>query len=334
MLELKEDVVARELNPKEENVFEENLKVPTYLFKKPVDEFKKLLIYRPQYEKRGSLYKFSGTYRVYIGYPKKHQHILDLRHVDKDFIEEIGDYIVIPVSTVSKEYKVVLLTDLMKAAYGTIDLRGKAFEVLDMGTQVRVILEANLRKQLELPIIPYEVIVGSYIVPPSVLPPTARVDKAKLGIGLWTGYTGNRALTSTLDLYRLVCTNGQILREEKLKFKVFHKTLISKNLIEEFLKNVSEFVFDINKLLTVVNEKERKKIEAAVKKVVNRKEALMLWEKEVDLIWKVREGKPYRWDIANSITALAKWKLSRDFRVYSNLQKIAADILFGKYSTN
>jgi hypothetical protein len=336
MLELKEDLaIARELNPKEENVFEENLKVKTYLFGKSMNEFKKLLVYRPQYEKRGSLYKFSGTYRVYIGYPKEARSILDLRRVDEDLIEETKDYILIPVSTVSKEYKVVLLTDLIKATYGTVDLRDKAFEVLDMGTQARVILKAKFKDQiLEIPITPYELIKGSYIVPLSVLPSKEKTDKVLLGIGFWTGYTGNKALTSTLDLYRLVCTNGQIMKEGKLNLKVVHKSLIPKSDIEKFLKSVNKFRLDTNRLLTVVEEKEREKIEEAVKKVVNRKEALSLWEKEVDLIWEVRKGKPYRWDIANSITALAKWKISRDFRVYSNLQKIAAYTLLGKYSKN
>jgi len=337
MLELKEDLaIAKELNPKEENVFEENLRVKTYLFGRALEEFKKLLVYRPQYEKRGNLYKFSGTYRVYIGYPKEAQSVLDLRRVEEELIEETKDYILIPVSTVSKEYKVVLLTDLIKGTYGTTDLKGKALEVLDMGTQARIILKKAKSKDLimEIPITPYELIKGSYIVPPKVLPLKAKTDKVLLGIGFWTGYTGNKALTATLDLYRLVCTNGQVMREGKLNFKVVHKSLIPKREIEEFLEGINQFRLDTNKLLTVVEEKERKKIEEAVKKVVNRKEALTLWKNEINLIWEVREGKPYRWDIVNSITALAKWKLSRDFRVYSNLQKIAGYTLLGKFRKN
>ncbi len=340
--------LIRELKPQSENLFVENFEVNretvekvkgkypdffrSFWLEEKFQRYRKVILYRPLYEKKGTLYKFSGFYRVYFGYTESEFLNLELPARDKKKVEieklNGETYYFVNKGVVSQEFKPVLLSDVIK----TFNL--KPVVINDLGNEGKVFFLFDRIKELELPITPYETF-GSYILPVS---PKVDKDITLIGFSIWTGYTGTRATHLNMELLRLVCTNGMVDIKGSVGVVLFHKSEISEGVLQRTLESFEKVNFDIHKLVQPIPLKEKEKILNSLKEAVkNRKQLLELLEKEFWLLEEVREKQPLVWDMINLATSLATWGAGvskKDFRLYSKLQRIASPLVFSAISTN
>ena len=339
-------LLARELKPQEENLFVEDFEVDretvkkiekryrdffrSFRLEKGFQKYRKVILYRPLYEKKGELYKFSGFYRVYFGYSESEFLELDLPARDKKKVEveklNGQTYYLINKGVISQEFKPVLLSDVIK----TFNL--KPVVINDLGNEGKVFFLFDHIKVLEIPATPYEV-EGSYILP---VRPRVNKDLTLIGFSIWTGYTGTRATHLNMELLRLVCTNGLVDVKGILGAVLFHKSEVSENLLKKTLKTFEDVSFDVNKLIHPMPQKEKEKIlNSLAEAVKNRKRLLDLLKKEYRLLEEIRNNRPLVWDIVNLATGLATWGagiLKRDFRIYSKLQRTVSPLIFSAIS--